>query len=106
MPLPKNDPQGYCSAITYARRYGLWALIGLTEEDDDGESAMQRDKVVHRKPQLQSPQRQNSRQVESKSKIYQLPQLDGITYKNQPDKKGKANRRMLGKRTGNMIDRQ
>jgi hypothetical protein len=27
MPLPKNDPQGYGSALTYARRYGL-AICG------------------------------------------------------------------------------
>lgn len=40
MPLPKTDPQGYGSAITYSRRYALSALIGIvTEEDDDGVSA-------------------------------------------------------------------
>ena len=43
MPLPKNDPQGYGSAMTYARRYGLSALIGIvTESDDDGERASPR----------------------------------------------------------------
>ena len=42
MPLPKKDPQGYGSAMTYARRYGLSALIGIvTENDDDGEMASQ-----------------------------------------------------------------
>ena len=35
MPLPKNDPQGYGSALTYARRYGLSALVGIVTEDDD-----------------------------------------------------------------------
>jgi len=40
MPLPKNDPQGYGSALTYARRYGLSALVGIvTEDDDDGNNA-------------------------------------------------------------------
>ncbi|SOB59981.1 ERF family protein [Pseudodesulfovibrio profundus] len=44
MPLPKNDPQGYGSAMTYARRYGLSALIGIvTESDDDGEMASRQD---------------------------------------------------------------
>lgn len=39
----KNDPQAVGSAMTYARRYALSALVGLTtEEDDDGESAMGR----------------------------------------------------------------
>jgi hypothetical protein len=39
-PLAKADPQGAGSAITYARRYGLSAMIGLvTEDDDDGNAA-------------------------------------------------------------------
>jgi hypothetical protein len=43
MPLPKADPQGYGSALTYARRYGLTTLVGLvTEVDDDAEGAMSR----------------------------------------------------------------
>jgi len=43
----KNDPQAIGSAITYARRYALSALVGLTtEEDDDGESAMGRRQEV------------------------------------------------------------
>lgn len=36
----KPDPQGMMSAVTYARRYGLSALVGVvTEEDDDGNAA-------------------------------------------------------------------
>lgn len=35
----KNDPQGIGSAITYARRYALAAMIGIASEDDDGEAA-------------------------------------------------------------------
>jgi len=36
----KNDPQGIGSAITYARRYGLSAIIGIvSDEDDDGNAA-------------------------------------------------------------------
>lgn len=38
----KNDPQGMGSAITYARRYGLQAAVGVPSEDDDGEGAMKR----------------------------------------------------------------
>lgn len=36
MPLTKQDPQGYGSALTYARRYGLSAITGLYQDDDDG----------------------------------------------------------------------
>lgn len=42
MPLLKKDPQAVGSVITYARRYGLCAAIGLASEDDDAESAMAR----------------------------------------------------------------
>jgi len=38
----KDDPQGMGSAITYARRYALMAMIGIAPEDDDGESAVRR----------------------------------------------------------------
>jgi hypothetical protein len=38
--LVKQDPQGQGSAITYARRYGLMAVLGLVaDEDDDGNAA-------------------------------------------------------------------
>jgi hypothetical protein len=38
--LVKQDPQGQGSAITYARRYSIVAILGLnTEEDDDGNKA-------------------------------------------------------------------
>lgn len=39
LPLPKADPQGYGSASTYARRYGLAAICGLYQDDDDGNAA-------------------------------------------------------------------
>ena len=38
MPLTKSDPQGAGSAITYARRYGLAAILGVHQEDDDAQS--------------------------------------------------------------------
>lgn len=37
-----NDPQAQGSAITYARRYGLQAMVSLGAEDDDGEKAIGR----------------------------------------------------------------
>lgn len=38
----KNDPQAVGSAITYARRYALGAILGLNiETDDDGHAASQ-----------------------------------------------------------------
>ena len=37
--IQKNDMQGYGSAVTYARRYGLMAMAGIAPEDDDGNAA-------------------------------------------------------------------
>ena len=37
--VAKNDMQGYGSAVTYARRYGLMGMAGIAPEDDDGNAA-------------------------------------------------------------------
>ena len=37
--LGKNDMQGFGSAQTYARRYGLMTMAGIAPEDDDGNAA-------------------------------------------------------------------
>jgi hypothetical protein len=38
--IGKNDMQGYGSAVTYARRYGLMCMAGIAPEDDDGNQAV------------------------------------------------------------------
>lgn len=38
--IGKNDMQGYGSAVTYARRYGLMAMAGIAPDDDDGNAAV------------------------------------------------------------------
>ena len=80
MPLPKTDPQGYGSALTYARRYGLSSMIGLVTEDDDANSActgfdLQNPRIADIKP------RQNA-------VIENLPHIDGITFQQQKAKDG------------------
>jgi hypothetical protein len=49
----QNDPQAYGSAISYARRYGLQAMVTLKAEDDDSERAMGRGEV---KPAYKKPE--------------------------------------------------
>jgi len=53
-PAVKHDPQGYASALTYARRYSLMAACGIAPElektnvsfaDDDGNAASRKPKV-------------------------------------------------------------
>jgi hypothetical protein len=39
VPASKADPQGFGSALTYARRYSLMAACCIAPEDDDGQSA-------------------------------------------------------------------
>jgi len=48
----KADPQGWGSAITYARRYSLAALVGVvTDDDDDGNAASGRESGPPQLPQ-------------------------------------------------------
>ena len=67
MPLAKNDPQAYGSALTYARRYGLSSIVGLVTEDDDANAACK---------------------VPNQTRPDQLPHIDGIEYKQQKAKDG------------------
>jgi hypothetical protein len=44
----KATPQGMASAITYARRYAIKALFGMSDTDDDGEAASNRGRDTDR----------------------------------------------------------
>jgi len=57
MPVAKeNDPQAVGSAISYARRYAIGAILCLNiDEDDDAEKAMNRTKMVKYKLTKNSP---------------------------------------------------
>ena len=55
----KNDPQQLGSAITYARRYSLSTVFGITsEEDDDANSASGYNKAPTQKKQQTKPKTQ------------------------------------------------
>ncbi|WP_286181892.1 ERF family protein [Desulfovibrio sp. Huiquan2017] len=95
MPLPKNDPQGYGSAMTYARRYGLSALIGIvTENDDDGEMASHQgphntglSSCNHgRNPDRSQPKTPPEGNGTGPAN---LPRLDGVQYRNGTANDGK-----------------
>ena len=45
VPAGKQDPQGYGSALTYARRYSLMAACGIAPEDDDGNAGSRRTEI-------------------------------------------------------------
>jgi len=46
VPAAKHDPQGYGSALTYARRYSLMAACGIAPEDDDGNAGSKPPKLT------------------------------------------------------------
>jgi hypothetical protein len=50
IPLSKVDAQGYGSAVTYARRYALAAVMGIIQEDDDGNAASNPQGASNAKP--------------------------------------------------------
>ena len=95
MPLPKNDPQGYGSAMTYARRYGLSALVGIvTESDDDGEMASHQKESYNSAFPLRNlgmnsgvshPQATHEG---SSTGAANLPRLDGVQYRKGTAKDG------------------
>lgn len=53
--VQKNDMQGYGSAVTYARRYGLMSMAGIAPEDDDGNAAAKAAPVVDERPVNRGP---------------------------------------------------
>ncbi|WP_290920207.1 ERF family protein [Halodesulfovibrio sp.] len=114
MPLPKADPQGYGSALTYARRYALATLVGLvTEVDDDAEGTMGSERrssagrssyrfAEKRSARVDTRRQQNdstnfnetggpqaSRSSFGSSEANQLPQLDGVVYQQVQAKDGR-----------------
>ena len=94
VPLPKADPQGMGSAMTYARRYALTAMLGMVTEDDDGEGAKNGKKSpVRPKLPVIPPESQKARQRDPSTtnessapsnrppaSLENLPPLEGVTY--------------------------
>lgn len=97
MPLPKADPQGFGSAMTYARRYVVSAMLGIvTEYDDDANGA--RDDESEKEPPKEKRQNKPrpAPQVVPPPQpdepvhpiLKSLPKLDGIKYQIVPGNDG------------------
>ena len=54
-PKDPTNPQALASAVTYARRYGLMAMLGITGEDDDGNAATKPPPPSEMKPPAPKP---------------------------------------------------
>ena len=50
VPASKHDPQGFGSALTYARRYSIMVACGIAPADDDGNAASKPAPVAAPKP--------------------------------------------------------
>ena len=65
MPVSKQDPQGYGSAATYARRYALAAALGVVaDEDDDGNAASEKPKQAPRESARKAMQKAKEEQAD------------------------------------------
>lgn len=85
LPLPKLDCQGAGSAITYARRYALTAMLGMvTEDDDDGEGAK-----LPPRPTRPMSSSQSQAQAQPQDS-HDLPQIAGVTYHNTTTADGRS----------------
>lgn len=97
IPLPKADPQGMGSAITYGRRYALTAMLGMITEDDDGEAAKMPSKASSKAKNDQYQQKHASNQqmstnpaspADNRDKT-EFPQLDGVTFQRMKAQDGR-----------------
>lgn len=71
VPAAKHDPQGYGSALTYARRYSLQAACGIAPEDDDGNTATSSMQPKQAAPAKPAPAKAPTK-VEGKDTPWQL----------------------------------
>ena len=113
MPLPKTDPQGYGSGLTYARRYALSAMLGVvTEDDDDAEMATHghptpRQRATKQPKQVAIKSVSQSAQTSVPNETFHpaltaMPKLDGISYKTASAQDG----RLCIVATGNVSAKQ
>ena len=64
LPLKKaDDPQAAGSAITYARRYSLAAMVGVVQTDDDGEAATRQTRKPDKSVAIEAWQADNIRKL-------------------------------------------
>jgi hypothetical protein len=80
--VSKNDMQGYGSAVTYARRYGLMSMAGIAPEDDDGNAAA-------KAPPKEEPKRTNTA-AEAIGDAWRDAVLDGLPVNATPRQKADA----------------
>lgn len=80
-----NTPQGIGSAITYARRYSLTAILGLNiDDDDDGNASSTQPKAPQPQPAPQPKQQQQAPAAQQQPQPAPMPTAFNRSYPN-PD---------------------
>lgn len=82
----KNDPQQAGSAITYARRYQLAALLNIAQEDDDGNTASGKNEPVTVQTIPQDKHVANMKEIETQTVILESYITSGIIAGENKDK--------------------
>ena len=88
VPVTKQDAQGFGSALTYARRYGLQAIAGVAAEDDDGNAAASAKPKARSKEPMPKPgivpmeQAQEEAERNFPDEPMPMPALDTETQRN------------------------
>jgi hypothetical protein len=80
IPVDRPGPQAYGSALTYARRYFLGAMVGVCPEDDDGNGANGRDEQPQRQHQKQRPAQQAATKDAGKEPTAAAPGPDEMSW--------------------------
>jgi len=78
----KNDMQGYGSAVTYARRYGLMSMAGIAPEDDDGNAAAKAAPVVDERAAFDAEVSQTIRAIGKEKTLESLGAMWADIYRN------------------------
>ena len=112
--VAKNDMQGFGSAVTYGRRYGLMAMAGIAPEDDDGNAAAKAaPKQEHRRNDQKSNEDDAAKACEYLNDASDIDDLIGrwkklpFNTKEIPDvieAKDKAKLRLTPKRASDDVD--
>lgn len=84
VPVNKQDAQGFGSALTYARRYGLMAAFGIAPEDDDGNAAVAA-KPKPQKPPESAPAATAPRMTPAEWADREMVRLDGMLKRGDGD---------------------
>ena len=80
--------QGMGSALTYARRYALAAMVGVAQDDDDGEGAMAASKAAEKERVQQTRQQAKASNPDPMTKAQHSAVMAYLTRRHGNDRQG------------------